>query len=340
MAIIDVVKLDVPSDDYIVQKFESQKQWELALGSQLIVNEGQEAIFVKNGIALDTFASGAHTLVSANIPLLNSIIKLPFGGVTPFTAEVWFINKTIKRNMQWGTPQRIPAIDTQFGYPINIGACGQWGFKIGDSRSFVTQLVGAQLGADSQKVYSYFIGEIREKFGETINSLLVSGTPFFKINSQLSEIASVIIKKITPEFARFGVELINFNISNINIPQSEMSQIQSIMAKKMEMEQLGNAHVGQGYVTAKSLEIMQDAARNRGGAGAIMGVATGIGLGVGAGIPVANSMAQNIIPATATINKPAQSSVERLQAIKEMLDKGLISQDEYNRKKSEILAAL
>jgi membrane protease subunit (stomatin/prohibitin family) len=336
MAIIDVVKLDVPSDDYIVQKYDSGKQWELALGSQLVVNEGQEAIFVKGGVALDTFAPGTHTLVSANVPLLNSIVKLPFGGVTPFTTEVWFVNKTIKRNMPWGTPQRIPAIEPQFGYPINVGACGQWGFRISDSRSFVTQIVGAQLGADSQKIYSYFIGEIREKFGKTINSLFASGTPFFKINSQLTEIASAVLEDITPEFAHFGIELVNFNISSINIPQNEMTQIQAVMAKKMEMQQLGDVQVGQGYVTAKSLEIMKDAAKNQGGAGAMMGAAAGIGLGVGAGLPIANSMAQSI---TTPANLPS-SPVERLQAIKTMLERGLITQGEYNRKKEEILASI
>ena len=340
MAIIDVVKLDVPSDDYIVQKFDSGKQWELALGSQLVVNEGQEAIFVKGGVALDTFAPGTHTLVSGNIPILNSIVKLPFGGVTPFTTEVWFVNKTVKRNMPWGTPQRIPAIEPQFGYTINIGACGQWGFRISDSRSFVTQIVGAQLGADSQKIYSYFIGEIREKFGKTINALLGSGTPFFKINSQLSEIASAMLDEISPEFARFGIELINFNISSINIPQNEMNQIQAVMAKKMEMQQLGDVQVGQGYITAKSLEIMRDAARNQGGAGAMMGAAAGIGLGVGAGLPIANSMAKTVVPAITTTQATASSSVERLQAIKTMLDNGLITQEEYNRKKSEILASV
>ena len=93
MAIIDIVKMDVASDDFIVQKFLSDKQWELTLGSQLVVNEGQEAIFVKGGIALDTFTPGTHTLVSGNIPLLDKIINLPFGGTTPFTTEVWFINK-------------------------------------------------------------------------------------------------------------------------------------------------------------------------------------------------------------------------------------------------------
>lgn len=180
MAILDVVKLDVASDDFIVQKFHSDKQWELDLGSQLVVNEGQEAIFVKGGVALDVFTPGSHTLVSANIPLLSSVTNSLFGGTTPFTTEVWFINKTAKRDMRWGTPQRIPVMEATLGFPINVGACGQWGFRIADSRSFVTQLVGAQLVADSQKVYNYFIGEINEKLGQTISSILGQGTPFFQ----------------------------------------------------------------------------------------------------------------------------------------------------------------
>ena len=91
MAVVEVVKTDVPSDDFIVKKFESDKPWELALGSQLVVNEGQEAIFVKGGIALDVFTPGTHTLVSGNIPLLSKMINPAYGGKTPFTAEVWFI---------------------------------------------------------------------------------------------------------------------------------------------------------------------------------------------------------------------------------------------------------
>lgn len=57
---------DVPSDDYIVSKFNSENQWELRLGSQLIVNEGQEAVFVKGGVALDVFPPGTHTLFILN----------------------------------------------------------------------------------------------------------------------------------------------------------------------------------------------------------------------------------------------------------------------------------
>lgn len=336
MAILDVVKLDVASDDFIVQKFNSEKQWELDLGSQLVVNEGQEAIFVKGGVALDIFTPGTHTLVSANIPLISSITNSLFGGTTPFTTEVWFINKTAKRDMQWGTPQRIPVMEATLGFPINVGACGQWGFRIADSRSFVTQLVGAQLMADSQKIYRYFIGEITEKFGQAINLILGSGTPFFSINSQLTAISDIVKKAVEEEFSRFGIELVNFTISSINIPPKEMAQIQAVMCKRMEMQQLSNVQVGQGYVTAKSFEVMQKAAKNNGAAGAVMGAATGLGLGFGAAVPMTQAMINSVQPGIAP-TASADSPVARLELLKQMYEKGLVTQEEYEQKRNKII---
>ena len=336
MAILDVVKLDVASDDFIVQKFNSEKQWELALGSQLVVNEGQEAIFVKGGIALDLFTPGTHTLVSANIPLISGITNSLFGGTTPFTTEVWFINKTAKRDMQWGTPQCIPVMEATLGFPINVGACGQWGFRIADARSFVTQIVGAQLMADSQKIYRYFIGEITEKFGQAINSILGDGTPFFSINSQLTAISDIVKKAVEEEFSRFGIELVNFTISSINIPPKEMAQIQAVMSKRMEMQQLSNVQVGQGYVTAKSFEIMQEAAKNTGAAGAVMGAATGLGLGIGAAAPMTQAMTNSVQPGIAP-TASTDSPVARLELLKQMYEKGLVTQEEYEQKRNKII---
>ncbi len=336
MAILDVVKLDVVSDDYIVQKFISEKKWELALGSQLVVNEGQEAIFVKGGVGLDLFTPGTHTLISANIPLLSKITNSIYGSTTPFTTEVWFINKTVKRNMRWGTPQRIPVIESTLGFPINVGACGQWGFRVENSRSFVNQIVGAQLDANSQKVYEYFIGEINEKFGQTISSILTGGVPFFSINTMLSEISTAVSNAVQNEFSRFGIELVNFSIDSINIPPHEMDKIQSVMAKKMEMQQLGDVPVGQGYITAKSFEVMQEAVKNNGGAGAVMGVAAGLGLGMGTGLPFAQTVAKAVASPDSK-KDDGGSPVEKLELLKLMLDKGLLTQEEYDNKRNAII---
>ena len=333
MAALEVVKLDVESDEFIVQKYASESLWELRLGSQLVVNEGQEAIFVKGGVALDVFTAGTHTLVSQNIPLLSRLLKLPYGDTTPFTAEVWFVNKTVKRDLRWGTPHRIPVMEPTLGYPINIGACGQWGFRIEDSRSFVRQLVGAQLGADSQKVRSYFIGEILEKFALTVSNIIGGGMPFFEVSTKLDVLSAQTIAAIKPEFERFGIELVNFSISSINIAPHEMAKIQAVMGTKMEMRQLGGEQVGQGYLAAKSLEVMRDAANNQNATGAIVGAFAGLGMGQGGVFSMGRSIAENTSGGMIDVET-------RLAKLKSLLEKGLISKDEYDAKRAALINML
>lgn len=345
MAVIDLVKIDVESDSFIVQKFNSEHQWELRAGTQLVVNEGQEAIFMKGGIALDVFTPGTHTLVSGNIPLLRKITNSLFDAKTPFTAEVWFVNKTAKRNLKWGTQQRIPLFDPQLGFPVNVGAFGQWGFRINDSRSFVTQIVGAQLEATSRKIYEYFIGEIVEKTSQTISLFMGNGLSIFQINAKLTDISTAVTKEICSEFERFGIELVNFSISNISISAEEMKKIQEVMAKKMEMQQLGSVNVGTGYITAKSFEVMQDAAKNPGTPGVFMGMGAGIGMGMGAGLPLGQSIAQTVPPAVQEMNSKSTVSfdsdpLEKLAYLKKLLETGILTQEEYNAKRSAIIEKL
>ena len=89
MALIDVIKYG-GKRDVLAWRYPSQ---ELRLGTQVIVNESQEAVFVKEGKILDILGPGRHTLSTENIPILAKLINLPFGGKTPFTAEIWYINK-------------------------------------------------------------------------------------------------------------------------------------------------------------------------------------------------------------------------------------------------------
>src|ERR1035437_2620179 len=100
MATIDRGKYDSTSDEVLVFKFPSE---ELKLGSQLIVNQSQEAVFVKGGEVFDIFPPGTHPLSTGTLPLLSKLVNLPFGKQTPFTAEVWFVSRTVKRDLRWGT---------------------------------------------------------------------------------------------------------------------------------------------------------------------------------------------------------------------------------------------
>ena len=111
MAIVEVVKYNGPPDVF-AWKYPSE---ELGTWTQLIVNEAQEALLFKGGQALDLFTSGRHTLMTANIPLLRAFVNLPFGGRSPFTAEVWFVNRVTTLDVKWGTATPIQLQDPKYG---------------------------------------------------------------------------------------------------------------------------------------------------------------------------------------------------------------------------------
>lgn len=347
MDLVDRVKYDAGSDDIFVWKFPHEA---LRIGSQVIVNQSQDAVFVKGGDAQDLLGPGTHTLNTGNIPLLDKLINLPFDGKTPFTAEIWYVNKTAKRDLKWGTPSPIQVMDPNVGYPISVRAFGRWGVRIDDSRSFVSQLVGSQIGADAQKIHNYFIGEINQKLSAVLASAIsVNQISLFNINASLNQLSEILSKELEAEFVRFGVELVNINIENVNIPEEEMAKIQEVFAKKMEVEQLSKTEVGQGYATVKTFETLNSAAENSSEAGSLLGGALGAGVGIGAGIPLGQQLGRELNIDTnkepvqeqkAAQNVDDDDAAARLNKLKALLDQGLITQEQYDVKQQEILKDL
>ncbi|MBN2222268.1 MAG: SPFH domain-containing protein, partial [Vallitaleaceae bacterium] len=156
---IDIVKYDGPSDVY-AWKYPEQ---DMNTWTQLIVNESQEAILFKSGQALDLFGPGRHTLSTNNIPLLNHIVNLPFGGKTPFTAEVWYINRLHTLDIKWGTTTPIQLQDPKYNLFVPVRAFGQFGIQVIDARKFIVKLVGTVSVFDRETLSRYFKGVLLTK---------------------------------------------------------------------------------------------------------------------------------------------------------------------------------
>ena len=338
MAFIDRVKYDAGTDDELVWKFPSE---ELRLGTQLVVNESQEALFVKNGEMLDAFGPGTHTLSTGNLPFLNRLINFPFGGKTPFTAEVWYVNKTVKRDLRWGTSAPVPLMDLSLGFPVSVRAFGRWGVAIEDSKSLVTQITGSKAATNAGTIHEYFIGEIIQKVVQAISqSVAKDAVSILQISALVNEISEYAYKQIQGEFARFGLNVVNFNIESINFPEEEMKRIQDVFAKTLEARELSKTQVGGAYQAMKSFEVLQAAAENPSDGG--MGAMLGAGLGLGAGLPVGQQIGQQIGTGAESQGNDAsgQDPKEKLKKLKELRDEDLISQEEYDSKRAEILKDL
>lgn len=276
MALIDRIKYDGPSDGlpWLVYKCPSDQY---VLGSQLIVSEGQEAIFFKGGEALDVFGPGTFTLKSGNLPLLDKLVNLPFGGNTPFSAEIYFVNKTANLDMKWGTSTPIPVEDPKYGIILNIGARGQYGISIEDSRMFVTRIIGAMPGgavAGNIGVLKYFNGLINSQIKSVVAGELVQhGVSFLEIAQYLPEISATLHDAIGGEFDRFGIRILSFFCESITPNPEEYEKLRQYR----EELALGNEF----YQQRRSFDIMEKLAENQ-SAGSVANAGIGLGMGLGA----------------------------------------------------------
>ena len=278
MAVVEVVKY-AGSPDIFAWKYPN---CELGTWTQLIVNETQEAILFKGGIACDVFGAGRHTLETKNIPILNKLVNLPFGGRSPFSAEVWFVNKIFSLDIKWGTSSPIQLQDPKYKVFVPVRAFGQFGIQVEDSKKFILKLVGTLPVFDKMTILKYFRGVYLTKAKDAISSYLIhKGISILEINAYLDEISSFLQKKIAPYFEEFGIKLTSFFVNDINVPEDDKAviQLKKALAKRAEMD-----IVGYSYQQERSFDTLEGAATNPGSAqGAMMGAGIGLGMGVGMG---------------------------------------------------------
>jgi membrane protease subunit (stomatin/prohibitin family) len=284
MAIIEVVKYN-GGPDVFAWKYPNE---ELGTWTQLIVNESQEVILFKGGKALDTFQSGRHTLETANIPFLNKIVNLPFGGRSPFTAEIWYINKLYNLDIKWGTASPIQIQDPKYGVFIPIRSNGLFGIRIEDSKQFLIKLVGTLSVFNKESIVKYFRGLYITKVKDAISTYLIKKEiSVMEINAYIDELSEFLKERIQPTMAEFGINLTGFYVNDISIPEDDSAviKLKNALAKKAEMN-----IIGYDYQQERSFDTMEGAASNSGSNSApIMGAGLGLGMGLGLGGPFGNA---------------------------------------------------
>lgn len=289
MAIIEVVKYDGPPGVF-AWRYPNQ---ELGTWTQLIVQETQEVILFKEGQALDSFSAGRHTLSTANIPILSNIINLPFGGNSPFTAEVWFINKLSSLDIKWGTSTPLQLQDPKFNIIVSVRAFGQFGIQIEDPRKFLLKLVGTLPTFDQDTLIKYYRGVLMSNINEIISSYIIhKKISVVEINAYAAEISKHIYEAIKPSFMEMGISLLNFYIDSINTPANDPAalRIKEALAKKAEMDIIGYT-----YQQQRSFDTLEGAAKNPGSSAAIMGSGLGMGIGMaGTMYETVNQIAGNL----------------------------------------------
>ena len=290
--IFDVIEWFDPSGRELVHRLPEWGSGDFRLGSQLIVRESQAAVFFRDGKAMDTFGPGRHTLTTANIPLLVNLISIPFGGETPFKAEVYFVNLREFLDQKWGTPEPIALRDAELGM-VRLRAFGTYSMQVKEPQLFVNKIVGTQGLYDTNDIggflRSILITRLTDLLGETKKSL-------FDLPRFYDELSAGMRAKSSDDFSALGIDLKTLYISAISPTEETAKAIDDRAA----MGAIGNL---QAYLQFKTAQAMTQAAAS--GAGGVAATGVGLGAGVGMGAMMAQMMGQAMQPGAATMICPS-----------------------------------
>ncbi|WP_167093013.1 SPFH domain-containing protein [Massilia frigida] len=325
MAIIDRVKWD-GGPSQLAWKYPSQ---ELSTMTQLIVNESQVAFVVRDGVYEGPFGAGRHTLSTGNIPLLRKLVGLPFGGQSPFSAEVWFVNLATTLDVRWGTPDPIQLQDPKFGIMVPVRAFGQYAIEVADPKLFLMKLVGTARSMDAATLAEYFRAMSTTRIKSAIaGAISASGVSVLEISSRLDALSATIGKALAGEVAQYGVALTQFSIESINVPETDsaVQKLKAALARRAEMN-----IIGFDYQEQRRFDVLQAAARNEGSAGTVLGAGMGVALGSTLGASV-GKMAGSIVP-----DAPAQR-MALLRDLAALREQNILTDAEFDAEKKRILA--
>ena len=323
---IDVIEWPNPEDDVLVWRFPAIDQ-EIQTGAQLTVRESQMAMFVDEGKVADVFNPGMYKLDTKTLPVLTYLKNWDKFFKSPFKSDVYFFNTKVQLGRKWGTAQPITIRDKEFGI-VSVRAFGMYSYRLVDPKHFFLEVSGVgetYTGATME-------GQLRNLVMSTMATLFgQSDIPFIDMAANQTALSQQMADALRPAFERYGLALDNFAVESITLPEA----LQKTLDERISMGIVGDMNRYTQYQTASSIPL---AAQNEGG---MAGIGASMAAGMSMGQAMSTAMAGGIggmssTPAAAT-NEPPEIKLTKL---KDLLDKGLITQQDYDAAKTEVLKQL
>jgi membrane protease subunit (stomatin/prohibitin family) len=326
--LVEVIDWVEDDRDTVLYKWPHDKN-NIKYGANLIVRESQTALFVNEGVMADVFEPGRFELVTANMPLLTSLKNWDKGFKSPFKVDIYYISTRQFTGLKWGTTNPIILRDPEFKQ-VRVRAHGVYFIRVKHPELFFREFAGTSRMLKIQELEEKLRDLVSPKFGEAIAN---AGVSVLDMVANYTELGDKIAPMLQADFDAFGLELTKFQITSTTLPK----EVEEFYDKMTNMNMVGDMQRFQQFQTAQSIE---KAAENPGGAG------EGIGMGMGFGM--ANMMMQQQA-ASSNPNPPAAESnaaqskedvMKMLRELGELKQMGILTDEEFESKKKELLARL
>jgi len=296
---------------------------EIQNGGQLTVREGQVAMFYNEGKLADAFEPGQHTLTTQNLPLLTAIMNWDKGFKSPFKADVYFFSQREQTGLKWGTPQPITVRDKEFG-PLRIRAFGSYSFRIEDVATFAVKMMGS--------LDRLTVTDLDQQLRAVINTAIAtalggSEIAFIDLAGNQQALSAKIKAEVDNGFKEWGLTCRTFFVESVSLPED----VQEYLDKGSSMRVLGNLDQ---YAKFQAADSIQTAAANPGGLG-------GIGASAAAGLALSQTMVSGLRGVGAAgVSPPEADPYEQIEKLHKLMVGGAITQEEFDAKKTALLAKI
>jgi len=310
--------------DFIVWRHPNRN---IAVGSQILVNESEEALLFENGQLLHILKAGRHLVESGNIPGIDGLIRRSIGNNSPIRLDTWFVSKTVSTDYKWGV--QLQAKDTTHQLIVPVGSYGSMLLKIEDPASFFVQVVGKKVSMNKTELKEFLIPNIERSLKDYIADKIKQGKlDIFTIESILEEASASTKRSIEKAFERFGLKLIDFYIQSIEVigDNPEYLKIKASLADAASLRiRAKAASETQGfYEQERTLDALNKAAEKDSNVAGNL-ISKGIG-----GNDFRNQESKGL----------DGNIKEKLASLKDLYSSGLISVAEYEKKKQDLLGQI
>ena len=334
---IDIIQWTEDDEGTLAWRF-PMADMEIQNGASLTVRESQMAVFVNEGQVADVFGPGTYKLTTQTLPVLTYLKNWDKLFESPFKSDVYFFSTRQQIDQKWGTPQPITIRDADFG-AVRLRAFGNYNFRIADPKLFHTEISGTRERYTTQELDGQLRGLVLQNIS---NAIAGSGIAFLDLAANQLMFAQALVAQLAPEFAKIGLKLEGMTVQNVSLPE----ELQKIMDQKIGMGMVGN-DMGKfmQYQTAQAIPKFAEGAASGGG---VVGDAMGLGAGVALGQVLAQNLQQGLAPAAAPAGAApdaaaavkADDVIAMLEKLGELKAKGIMTQEEFDAKKSELLKKL
>jgi membrane protease subunit (stomatin/prohibitin family) len=331
---IDILEWMESGDGTLAWRYPMEDR-EIQNGASLTVRESQVAVFVNEGQIADAFGPGRYTLTTQTLPVLTYLKNWDKLFKSPFKSDVYFFSTRLQVDQRWGTTQPVTIRDKDFG-AVRLRAFGNYSYRIADPKVFHTEISGTR---DAYTVAD-LDGQLRALMLQHISDAVASsGVAFLDLAANQVEFAKVLLDATAPAFAKIGLKLEGVTVQNVSLPD----ELQKVLDQKIGMGMVGG-DMGK-FMQYQTAQAIPKFAENAGQGGGVVGDAMGLGAGVALGQVMAQQLNQGLRGAPAATPVPVEGVrpdevMTTLERLGELKTKGILTQEEFDAKKAELLKKL